>query len=243
MRQQSASYYYKIGFELIFTTGLKRFVFIPLIVNLVIFAGAFYALYIQLESLMTSVEAWVPESLTWITNVLLPLMLLGVLMGFSYIFSTATNWLAAPFNGLLAEKVEEHIRGKNHHLAAGGTGAMIKDIPRSLAREWKKLKYYLPRAIGFIILSIIIPVVGPIIWFLFTAWMMAIQYCDYAFDNHRIDFDEMKYSLRQQKGLVFSFGGLTTVLAMIPFVNLALMPVAICAATAMSLENFAELDE
>lgn len=243
MKQQSASAYYKLGFELIFTTGLKRFVFIPLCVNLVIFAGAFYALYLQLEQLMASIATWVPDYLTWITNIILPLLLVGVVMGFSYIFSTVTNWLAAPFNGLLAEKVEHHLRRQKHSANGSNTAALIKDIPRSLGREWKKLKYYLPRAIGFLLISIMIPVIGPVIWFLFTAWMMSIQYCDYAFDNHKIDFDEMKYSLRQQKSLIFSFGGLTTVLAMIPFVNLVLMPVAICAATAMSLENFPELDE
>lgn len=30
--------------------------------------------------------------------------------------------------------------------------------------------------------------VVPVVWFLFGAWMLAIQYCDYPFDNHKVGF-------------------------------------------------------
>ncbi len=228
--------YFLRGFSLIQTKGLRLFVFIPLTINLLLFGLAFYWLFGQLEAISAEVEAYMPDWLDWLTFILWPLAIGAILMTFSYIFSAATNWIAAPFNGLLAEKVEAHLTGET--LPDTGLSGIIKDIPRTLGREWIKLKYYLPRAIGFLILFFALPGIGQILWFLFTAWMMAIQYCDYPFDNHKISFDEMKRELNQRKGLSFSFGIIVTVFSMIPVLNLVVMPVAICGATAMWVEQF-----
>lgn len=58
-----------------------------------------------------------------------------------------------------------------------------------MKREWQKLAWYLPRAIVLLILYFIPGIgqtVAPVLWFLFSAWMLAIQYCDYPFDNHKV---------------------------------------------------------
>jgi CysZ protein len=236
MTQRSGINYFLAGFSLIQTPGLRRFVFIPFTINLVIFSFAFYWLYRQLEQMFVVVEDYVPSFLQWITVVLWPLAIIGILVAFSYLFSAVTNWLAAPFNGLLAEKVEAHLTG--HQFTDSGARSIVKDIPRTLSREWVKLTYYLPRAFGFLLLFLFLPVIGQILWFTFTAWMMAIQYCDYPFDNHKIGFNEMKSELKRQKGLSYSFGIITTAFSMIPIVNLIVMPVAICGATLMWVERF-----
>ena len=101
-----------------------------------------------------------------------------------------------------------------------GFADLIKDIPRMLAREWTKLCYYLPRAIGFFILLWVLPVIGQILWVLFTCWMYAVQYKDYAFDNHKISFKEMKNDLKSKQGLSYGFGFAVMLLTAIPFVNL-----------------------
>ena len=77
------------------------------------------------------------------------------------------------------------------------------------------------------------PVFGQILWFLFSAWMMAIQYCDYPYDNHKIDFKRMKNHLSQHKGKSMSFGVMVNIFSLIPVVNFIVMPVAICGATSM----------
>ena len=88
----------------------------------------------------------------------------------------------------------------------------------------------------------LIPVVGqtlaPVLWFLFSAWMMAIQYVDYPFDNHKIDFITMRDALKQRRGKCLSFGALVTLFSAIPVVNLFVMPVAICGATAMWVDHY-----
>ena len=233
---QSGAGYFMQGFKLIRTPGLRRFVFIPLLVNLILFASAFYYLTGYISELIKSFELWLPEGLAWLTYFAEPLLYITALICFSFLFSTVANWLAAPFNGLLSEKLEQHLTGQS--VAGGGFADVIKDIPRTLSREWRKLVYYLPRAIGFFLVLWIIPVFGQVIWFTFVAWMMAVQYCDYPFDNHKIGFIEMRDKLAEHKGKSFSFGLTVTVFAMIPIVNLVLMPVAICGATAMWVDYF-----
>ena len=123
----------------------------------------------------------------------------------------------------------------------GGALEIIKDIPRTLSREWRKFVYYFPRAIGFFLIMWFLPVIGQIIWFLFVAWMMAIQYKDYPFDNHKISFDDMRSILQAHKGLSYSFGITTCIFSMLPLINFIVMPVAICGATALWVDRYKHL--
>lgn len=236
--KSGASYFIR-GFDLISIKGLKRFVLIPLLINLTLFGGAFYYLFLQLEELFTWLDGYIPDYLSWLNVVLWPLAIVIVLVMFSFLFSSVANWIAAPFNGILSEKVENHLT--NTRIADGGFAEVIKDLPRTLSREWRKLKYYLPKAIGCLLLFLI-PVLGqtvaPVLWFLLTAWMMAVQYCDYPYDNHKISFDEMKSQLQNDRGTALSFGTMVTLFSMIPVVNLVVMPVAICGATALWVDKY-----
>ncbi len=235
INHSGASYFIK-GFGLIRKKGIRRFVFIPLAINVLLFSFAFHFVYLALNNYMESIMAWLPSWLDWLSIILWPLAVLTVLVIFSFIFSTVANWLAAPFNGLLSEKMEAILRGQK--APKGDMLDIVKDIPRTLSREWQKLSYYLPRAIGFFIILWILPVFGQIIWFLFIAWMMAIQYLDYAFDNHKIPFAQMKEVLEQNKGVSYSFGITVSAFSMIPVVNLVVMPVAICGATALWVDYY-----
>lgn len=235
-------HYFFQGFSLITTKGLKRFVFFPLAVNLILFASAFYFLFGQIsESIVWMVDlipdwqwlSWLKQGLSYI---IWPIAVISILLIFALVFGTLANWIAAPFNGLLAEKVELHLTGKS--LGDSGLVDIIKDIPRTFGREMSKFTYYLPRAIGFLLLFFILPVFGQILWFLFSAWMMAVQYCDYAFDNHKIDFNQMRRTLHSTRANTFSFGITVSVFSMIPIVNFLVMPVAVCGATAMWVNEF-----
>ncbi|PMG40033.1 sulfate transporter CysZ [Shewanella sp. 10N.286.52.B9] len=231
--------YFMDGFKLIKQPGLRTFVFIPLMVNLVLFSTVIYFAIGKLDEMFAWMNGQIPEYLTWLNFFLWPLAVVSLLVVMSFIFSSVMNWIAAPFNGLLAEKVEMHLTGKS--LNSGTTVDLIKDLPRIMGREWTKLKYYLPRALLFLLLFIV-PVVGqtaaPVLWFLFSAWMMAIQYCDFPFDNHKVPFDDMKFALNQTKGTSYTFGATVTLFSMIPIVNFIVMPVAICGATAMWVDKY-----
>ena len=153
----SGADYFLRGFSLIRQPGIRTFVLIPLLVNFVLFAGAFYALLLQLDGLFGWLHQQIPSWLDWLDYLLWPIALVTILVVFSFLFSSVANWIAAPFNGLLAEKVEQALTGET--VSDTGMLDIVKDVPRTFGREWTKLKYYLPKAIGCLILFLI-PVVG-----------------------------------------------------------------------------------
>ena len=202
MQERGGSSYFMQGFELIRTKGLKRFVLVPLFINILLFSTAFYFIldYIQLG--VDYVINLIPDFLGWLKSALVyilwPIAVISVLLIFALLFGTLANWIAAPFNGLLSEKVERHLL----NLPMGDEGLLdaVKDVPRTLGRELAKFAYFIPRALGFLILFFILPIIGQILWFMFNAWMMAVQYCDYPFDNHKIGFKPMRAQLLEKKG-------------------------------------------
>ncbi|MBY8127983.1 sulfate transporter CysZ [Vibrio fluvialis] len=238
-QQRSGLGYFFYGFDIAVSPGIRRFVLMPLLTNILLVGGALYYLFSHLDSWINDWMGQIPDWLSWLSYILWPLLVITILATFSYFFSTLANFIAAPFNGLLAEKVEEKLTGKK--VNDDGVLAVVKDVPRIMAREWRKLMYVLPKAIGLFIL-LLIPALGqtlgPILWFIFTAWMLAIQYCDYPFDNHKVTFNDMRNSLKQKQGKAYTFGMLVSVLTTIPVVNLFVMPVAVCGATAMWVNEF-----
>ena len=237
--RSGASYFFQ-GFSLIKTKGLKRFVLVPLFINIVLFFTAFYFLLDYIQMSVNYIVALIPDWLGWLKDgllfVLWPIAIITVLLVFALIFGTLANWIAAPFNGLLSEKVERHLT--NADMGNEGLLDAFKDIPRTLGREFSKLGYFIPRALGFLLLFFFLPLLGQIIWFLFTAWMMAIQYVDYPFDNAKGSFRQTRDALRKDKSRAFSFGVLVNIFSFIPVINFVVMPVSICGATAMYVDHF-----
>ena len=229
--------YFLQGFALIRQPKLRIFVIIPLLVNLLLFSVSFYFLFQQIDSWMLQLENnW--QWLSWLVYIIKPLAFILIFLVFGFFFGSIANIIAAPFNGLLAEQTELLLTNSKNPDSSIKT--MLRDVPRAFAREWQKIKYYLPRALGLLILFFI-PVVGqtaaPILWFIFTAWMLAIQYADYIFDNNRIDFATMKTELGAHKMQSLSFGSMVAVCQSIPVVNFIVMPVAVCGATAMWVDK------
>lgn len=231
--------YFFYGLELAFAQGIKRYVLLPLLANILLVGSAMYYLFSNLNAWIAEWLGYLPEFLDWLSYILWPLLALTILATFSYFFSTLANFVAAPFNGLLAEKVEEKLTGQvNPNI---GFVSVLKDIPRVLAREWRKLTYVLPKAIGLFLLLLVPALgqtVGPFLWLLFTAWMLAIQYCDYPFDNHKVPFNDMRLTLKQKQGKAYGFGFLVALVTSIPILNLFVVPVSVCGATAMWVEQF-----
>jgi CysZ protein len=62
-------------------------------------------------SWIPSLMSHVPDWLQWLNYLLWPVVVISVLLVFGYFFSTIANWIAAPFNGLLAEQLEARLTG------------------------------------------------------------------------------------------------------------------------------------
>ena len=230
------------GARLLLHPGLRLFVLLPLFVNIIMFALGLMVLISFVGGWMGGVVAWLPEWMSGITSVLWFLFSIFFGMAVFFSFNVLANFIAAPLNGLLAEKVQLHLTGQD--LGTATFGSIVASIPRSVGREISKLTYYLPRILLLLVLTLIpgINIVAPWLWILFGAWMMAIQYVDYPMDNNGLSFRKMKQSLSQQRLLHLGFGGGVSLLLMVPVVNFFAMPIAVAGATALYVNEHEALN-
>ncbi|UHD15914.1 sulfate transporter CysZ [Thiocapsa bogorovii] len=219
------------GIRLITRPGLRRFVVVPLAVNVLIFAAAIALGVRVFENALATLDARLPSWLGWLDWVLWPLFVLVLLVVVFNLFALVANLIASPFNSLLAEKVERMLTERP--LCEGSTLAgVMSDIVPTLVEELRKLLYALVLGIPFLLL-LFVPIVGQILWFLYIAWVLAVQYSDYPMGNHGMKFREMRRRLGQQRGMSLGFGASAAMLSMVPLVNFVLMPSAVAGATAM----------
>ncbi|WP_372881114.1 sulfate transporter CysZ [Psychromonas sp.] len=227
------------GTKLLSHPKLRVFVLIPLLINIIIFASAFWFLFSTIMQWVDSYITGLPEFLSWLSYLFWPILIFTILFAFTFVFATVANLIAAPFNGLLAEKTEFLLT--NQSAGDSGLSDLLKDLPRIFKRELQKLAYFLPRML-FCGVLFFIPafgqIVAPFIWFVFAGWMMAIQYADFPFDNHKISFATMKTSLKQRPGKNLTFGMLVSFLTTIPIINFFIMPIAVCGATAFWVDLY-----
>ena len=229
------------GFRMLTEPGLRAFVLVPLLINTVIFIGAIYLLVTNFTAWVDALIAlWLPDWgwLDFLIYFLWPLFALVLVLMVYYGFSVVANFIAAPFNGLLSERVEQRLRG----VAINSEQSLLKVIPGTLAREVAKLAYFLPRVFVLLLIGFI-PVVNlaaPLLWFLFSAWMMAIQYIDYPMDNNHVSFKQMKRLLSARRWSAMGFGSLIQIGLLIPVINLILMPAAVIGATVFWVEEYDE---
>ncbi|MDH2924133.1 CysZ protein [Nicoletella semolina] len=238
--QISAGFHYFIyGWQLLMQRQLLPFVILPIVINALLMIGAIWLFFANINTLMNTM---LPTWLEWLSVILIPLIFILILVFFYFAFTTLANFIAAPFNAILAEKVEQQLTGQG--LAEAGFVGMLKDVPRMLKREWQKICYSIPRLVALFVLGFV-PALGqtviPAVTFIFGAWLLAIQYCDYPFDNHKINFKRMRNALEQQRVMNFTFGTLVSLFTMIPFLNLVIMPVAVCGASAMWVNEYRRL--
>ncbi len=227
------------GFSLIHQRGVRRFAYLPMFINTLLFSVAIWFGVTNfgawLDALMPNwLPVWLESILMWLVWPLF-FLLLAIIVFFT--FSVVANILAAPFNGILAEMVENKLSGSPP--AEMPWSQLVKDSPRMIVNELRKLGYLLRWAIPLLLLSWIpgLNLLAPALWLLFTSWTLALDYHDYPMGNHQLDFRQQRDTLRQHRGLALGFGGATMLATMIPILNFLVIPAAVAGATVLYLEN------
>ena len=237
MKQFSQGFNYLLsGFKLILKPGVRFYVLIPLLINSLLFAAAI----IYGASSLNGFIDWLITKwswLEWVEWLLWPLFVIVALAIVFFGFSIVANLIGAPFNGFLAEAVERMLTGQK--IESDSKISLIQIIIVSIKSEFQKLLYFVIRALPLLLLFIIpmVNIAAPVIWFLFTAWMLTLEYGDYPMGNHDILFKQQREKFSSNRPLAFGFGSGVMLLTMIPVVNFIAMPVAVAGATKMYVEH------
>lgn len=227
------------GFSLMHKKGVRHYAYLPLAINIVLFSFAIWFGVSHFDGWMASLTpTWMPD---WLISavmwILWPLFMALISVVVFFTFSIVANILAAPFNGALAEAVETKLMGGE--IPAMSFAEIIKDAPKMIFNEIRKLIYVLIRVIPLLLLSFIpvLNIFSPILWMLFSSWMLAIDYHDYPMGNHLLKFPEQRQILKKKRSLALGFGFATLGATMIPIVNFFVIPAAVAGATALYLEK------
>jgi CysZ protein len=221
--------------------GLRRFVLVPLIINITIFAALVWvgAHYYDL-----AMDAWLPEE-GWLSYFRWFLWLLfaltyAVILFFG--FTLIANLIAAPFNSVLAARVEEKLTGNP---PPEDKTSVLKSLPPALASELGKLFYLATRAIPLLVLMLVpgLNVLAGIGWLVFGAWFLALEYGDYPMANYAINAAEQRGRLRQRRLQSLAFGGGIAVMMLVPVLQFAVMPAAVAGATRFWIDDLKSLDK
>lgn len=234
----SGPQYLLAGFSMINRPGLRRFVVLPVLINILVFGALVWfassRFNLWVEKLMPSLPDW----LSFLSYGLWLIFAALVALIVFFTFTTLANLIASPFNAFLAEKVEIVARGKDP-FPPFSWSELAAMAPRTLWRELRKLGYFLPRALGLLILSFIpgVNLVAAPLWLLFNIWMMAVQFIDYPADNNKASWPRMLHWLRQHRWTSLGFGGLTYLAVMVPVFNLIAMPAAVAGGTLLWVDG------
>ncbi|AOV16883.1 hypothetical protein BJI67_07240 [Acidihalobacter aeolianus] len=227
------------GFAYIMLPGLRRYVALPILINVVLFLSAFVLL---LERLGSWLDGLLPHSLSWLSWLILPLLFLALSLGVFYTFGLVANLIASPFNALLAENLELQMGGRPPS-AGAGFKATLRSALIGIATQLAALAYQLIRLVPLLVLFLvpIVNIAATSILILFSAWMLAIGYLSTPMGNHDMSFREVRAICAQRKGLVLGLGTGLVLLTWIPLLNLLVLPAGTAAATALWHEKLAHL--
>ena len=235
-------HYFLFGLKVLLSSGYRKFILIPLAANAILFCVIAFALFTLLPGSLQWLITWIPDWLPFMEWIIYSVAGVLFLLVYGMSFSVITNIFAAPFNGLLAEKIQRD------------AGLDIPDesitsvILRTLAREMRKLLYFIGYgllvSLGLFILTSIplLNLLVPVLAFIWLCWCLAIQYLDYAADNNQQSFTQLRKDAKKPWVSTFGFGALVSFLLMVPIVNIFVMPAAVAGATLLWLKKIHKPD-
>lgn len=223
------------GLRLIGQPGLRRYVILPLAINVAVFATAIYCLVRLLDTIM---QRYIPQWLDWLQWLLWPLLAVGFAVAVFYTFTLIANVIAAPFTGVLAERVEQRLGGRPPSAEASLWGN-LRSALLAVRVQVAALLYMLLWSVPLLLLGLV-PGIGVLLaplWMIFSAWMLALGYLATPTGNHDFDFRRNRNLAAEHRALALGLGSGITVLTIIPVINFLALPAGTAAATALWTER------
>jgi CysZ protein len=216
--------------------GVRIYVIVPLMINMLLFGALVWYGYSQFNLLVEWLMSFVPSFLEFIEWLIW--IFFGVLAAITVFFSFTpiANIIAAPFNALMSEKIEIELTGK----AASSNISFARMAVDAIGSQLRKLVYIMFWALGLFLVSLIpvVNLVAPVLWIVFGSWLLSLEYFDYPMGNHDLVFAEQKKRLGERRGISLGFGGAVMIMTSIPIINFFAMPVAVAGATLLWVEQF-----
>jgi CysZ protein len=230
-------HFFLLGLKVLLSSGYRKFILIPLVANAILFVVIAVFLFSLLPDSLQWLISWIPDWLPFMEFFLYSIASVIFLMVYGMSFSVITNIFAAPFNGMLAEKIQ---REAGLDIPEESISSVVM---RTLSRELSKLMYFIGYgilvaiALFFLAMIPLLNLLVPVLAFLWLCWCLAIQYLDYAADNTKQSFSLLRKEAKKPFISTFGFGAIVSFLLMVPIVNIFVMPAAVAGGTLLWLKK------
>lgn len=217
-----------LGFRLLLEPSVRGLMLVPLAGNVLVYVLAAVLAFYGVDA---AFDRWLPASVDWLRWILFPLVALLLLLLAFFTFTLVANLLLAPLNGLLSERVERALTGGTRAVAAPLAWVTVR---RVLRQESRRLLYIALR-VGAVFLLGWIPLIGLLampLGLLLGAWLLALEFAGNPLGNWGMGFAEQRQFLRVHRAGMLGFGLAAMGLALVPFVNFAVLPAAVAGMTA-----------
>lgn len=223
------------GAALVIRPGIRHFAWIPLLINILVFAGLIWlsseAFDALLDRYLSGSESMWWAALRWLAWVVFSAAMLVVSF---FTFTLVANLIGSPFNEALSAAVSRRLGNRPGEAGQPWT-AILAAFPAAIGQEIAKWLYFarwlLPALLLFLVPGV--QLLAPFLWAALAAWFLALEYLEFPASNHDLDFKALRRRVRADRGYLWGFGATVMALALIPGLNLVLMPVAVCGATVL----------
>jgi len=214
------------GLRMLRQPGLRRYVVMPVLGNLLIFTLAAIGLYFGIDY---AFDRWIPEGWSWLRWLLLPLLALGLLAFGMFAFAVLANLLLSPFLGALSAKVDELQGGR----PAPPSKGFFKDLVEDFSVQFRRLGYGLVCLLGVFVLGFvpIVQLLAAPLGVLVSSWLLAVEYASNPLGNRRWSLADQLGLLRAHRWTVVGFGLASFALTLVPIINLVIVPASVVGIT------------
>jgi len=220
--------------------GLSRYWVMPMLLTFVALVASVMLTFAYADDLLALV--WhmpaADSSWRWLYNVAyaFSFLLSLVAMVLGCVFGSTV--VAAPFNDLLSEAIEERITGVP--APAFSAARFLHELLRTVSLALSRLLLYAAIVGPLWLLSWLVPGVGHalylVAWTLFTAAYFALDYVDWSASRRGLPIKARFALLAQRPLLMLGFGLAVWLCLFVPLLNLIFMPLSVAGGTLLFLD-------
>lgn len=216
------------------TPRLRRYVVVPILVNVVVAAVLYGTLLSVGLRLVDRLVGEVTGPLAGLAALLQVLVVILALLAVGFLLVRFGVVLGAPWYGRLSEEVEALRRGAERPARPFSLAGAGRDLARAVGYEARKLA--LVAMVGLLLLAAnLVPVLGQVAGTAGGALLAAVVACldffDGPLERSRLSFRGKLTAVRRTAPASLGFGLASAGLLAIPFVNLLCLPLCVTAGT------------
>ncbi|QXV57727.1 EI24 domain-containing protein [Amycolatopsis sp. TNS106] len=215
---------------------------LPALLSTVLLIGGIVALAFWIDDLSLLITSFADDwSPGWRTTIQVAagIAVFGVALAIAMIgFTAITLAVGGPFYEHIAEKVEDDLGGVPGAVDLSWWRLLVLGLKDGIALVLRSLMFTIPLLIaGFI------PVVGqtvvPVLLALVTAWFLALELIAVPFYRRGMGLKQRRPLLRRHRALALGLGLPVSLLCLIPFAALIVMPVGVVGGVLVAREVLA----